>query len=86
MPSAMTKRILAEMNANGVLERAAFPPGTALTIVHHPGAPLERRYTAELAGVEVVRSSTQDHIRRWIATMPGVTITPSVALRAPQEN
>lgn len=86
MPSIMTKRILAEMKASGIAAPAAFEPGTTLTIVHHPGASLERRYTAELAGREVVRSSTQDAIRRWVAGMPGVLITPSVALRAPQES
>lgn len=86
MASSMTRRILLEMKASGVVARAAFEPGTALTIVHHPGASLERRYTAELAGREVVHSSTQDAIRRWVAGIPGVVITPSVALCAPQES
>lgn len=84
--NATTRRILAAMHADGLLtSRAPFAPGTALQIVHQPKAPLHERYVAELEGRIVICASTEAHIRRWLTTMPGVSASPFVALRAPKE-
>lgn len=79
-----TKRILAAMEAAGLRtpQPPVFAPGTVIQIVHNPAAPLEARYVGEVGGVEVIRSSLEDSIRRWLATMPGVSAGPCVALRA----
>jgi hypothetical protein len=82
--STLTARIVAQMKDAGLLNAAPlFPVGTVVQVVHDPRAPLAERYVGEVDGRVVIRSSLEAAIRRWIATMPGVSASPDVALRSP---